>query len=1098
MTTSAGVVARYWSGDIEFLWGGLRTRYLVGNLVYTIEYDGATGALSIATSDGNPASELLNLLTVIRSRTSIYKLNADGSRPAVSQAMWDEGALLIEPVGLFEAGRHTSENPTGDWNRYAADNFYEAYNQYNFPPTAVNGSRGYTRYQHQFWTKNPAGIWIVSSAPPGLRYLGVKGGEQEATASTRENGNLAFFDGHLRQISNFVAAGAYTYEWESALPQPHELEQTNAEDRESDTQGTISGRRIYQAIVAAAKADTNLGNVVDNLTPAQQKGVLVKVGADLSGYGPPPQASPDYEGRRYVNLLTDVEEVCRNRPHVIAASTGTFEDIDRDDFEYTESVERSDGTIDLLRPPVLGRWLYDEHFGTFYNGVEVAPNRVGWVSDTADDALAGSLADQDNAVLWYDAADSDAEILARLHTLPANSEVFYFNGEETIIRRLQNNTYVAAGDIIAHWVWQAVKADARLEDATFSEELDAARGLTPTLGDQFLARVGTARYVLPDSAPERDIDNIRANTQEWGTLAASARYMYAGHGNAAFHRYLLEDNGDTNDALGLAATMESARNTLASPNSRFGAAIDGDYFYFGYRSAQGSHVIRWPIGDEDVARVVAQADADEVISAALLPGPAAIYDLAVRTIAEGEVTGLDAGTYIIVTETTFPARNDLRVFRSVDGGPFTQLQIVAVGSVFRNNAVHAFGITLQVVNRQMIAHFVVPLGADNADVGDGYDIAAYDVFSSVRIADAQLTGLVRGNVAGNPTDIKGLEIAVVDGVEYLFIGGNNVPGLLAYRAYAYFMLGEIVRSAWPSSARATAGVFFVGAHSEVIRWQYAATEPEAPPAPWDEIAQTFLADPGDWYTNEPAALAARTDPAHALWVAYGGTNSTAGGGIENRPWSVFAVAAEQFSSDRGSSWHEDREDNDNAYRFLTPSGEWSPALHLADDSLGFINILSWSDAYRTPTNTYRYAGIIGGFDATNYNEMLVHVRAYGRFNSDGDRERYGIEDAKVLHRVGNVWTEYDSANDDVELQRRSTVKVRLDDVLGLSLAWYGGIDTNDAQSDNIHAITDLPERRMSFNMNFIGQSSNRNRLLAVSFHHFPTIYARCEVSLGVR
>ena len=1209
MTTSAGAVARHWTGDIEFLAGGLRTRFLIGDLVYTVAYDEETGALSVGTSDGEPASDVVNLFTVIRDSTTVFKLNEDGTRPDVTEAMWDSGALLIEPAGLYDTERHTVDASVGQWNRYNVANFYEAYNQYGFSVTAPNGSIGFTTHQHQFWTKNPAGIWRISGPPAGHNYIGDKSGEEAATASAQNNGDLAFFDGHLRVISNLVLDGSFLYEWKRIFPSPYRLEFSQADSRASEVYGEVSGMAIARAIDAHytnqhfwvhqlrldyilnqagddpsfrpiegvggvssiefhnlteaqrdflrslangsiigldgsvltiafsltqddgdlmitgafddfpqltdgdsyilrfeeapsvhddTKLNTNLQNTDDDLTAAQQKIFVNRAGADLSGYGPPPQASIDYEGRRYVNLITDVEEVCRNIPHVASKSTGTFEDIDRDDFEYTESVERSDGSIDLLKPPVLGEWLYDEHFDTFYNGVEIAPGRVGWVSDTADDALAGSLGNQGNVVLWYGGAESDAEILVLLHTLPAGSEVFYFNGRETVIRRLQNNTYVAAGDRIDHLIWGPVKADARLADATFSEELDAARGLTPTLGDQFLARVGTARYVLPDSTPERDIDNIRAGTQEWGTLAATERYMYAGHGNAVFHRYLLADNGDTHDALGLAATMESAKNTLASPNSRFGAAIDGDYFYFGYRSAQGSHVIRWPIGDEDEARVVVQADAEEVISSALLPGPAAIYDIAVKTIAEGEVTGLDAGTYVIVTETTFPARNNLLVFRSVDGGPFTQLKIVAIGSVFRNNAVHAFGITLQVVNKQLLAYFIVPLGSDNADVGDGYDIAVYDVNSVVRVTDAQLTGLVRGNVAGNPTDIKGLEIAAVDGVEYLFIGGNNVPSLLSYRAYAYFTLGEVVRSAWPASARATAGVFFVGAHSEVIRWQYAATEPDAPPMPWDEVAQTFLADPGDWYTNEPAALAARTDASHALWVAYGGTNSTAGGGIENRPWSVFAVAAEQFSNNRGATWHEDREDEDNAYRFLTPDGDWSPALHLADDSLGFINILGWSDAYRTPTNTYRYAGVLGGFDASHYNEMLIHVRAFGRFNSDGERERYGIEDARVLHRVGNVWTQYDSANDDVELQQRSTVKVRLDDVLGLTLAWYGGIDTNDEQSSNVHAITDLPERRISFNMNFIGQSSNRNRLLAVSFHHFPTVYARCEVSIGVR
>ena len=168
-------------------------------------------------------------------------------------------------------------------------------------------------------------------------------------------------------------------------------------------------------------------------------------GGDLSGYGPPPQAVAANEGKQYTNLITAAVFVAVNRPLVTTTAQGTFADIDRDDFEYTESVERADGTIDLLRPPVLGRWLYDEHFEVFYNGVTVGPNRVEWISDTADDALAGSLDNQANSVRFYGHSSSDAEILALLHALPAASEVFYFNPDEGIISPLGQRDVRACG-----------------------------------------------------------------------------------------------------------------------------------------------------------------------------------------------------------------------------------------------------------------------------------------------------------------------------------------------------------------------------------------------------------------------------------------------------------------------------------------------------------------------------------------------------------------------------------------------------------------------------------------------------------------------------
>ena len=138
----------------------------------------------------------------------------------------------------------------------------------------------------------------------------------------------------------------------------------------------------------------------------------------------------------------------------------------------------------------------------------------------------------------------------------------------------------------------------------FSEEIDQVRETPPVLGDEFLARTGSARYAVPELAPARDIDTIRPATVEWGALASTETWMYAGHANTVFHRYLLSDKGVTHNANGLAATMESARQALPIPNARWGLAIDRDHFYMGYRSS-GSSVFRVRIVDEDATRGIA-------------------------------------------------------------------------------------------------------------------------------------------------------------------------------------------------------------------------------------------------------------------------------------------------------------------------------------------------------------------------------------------------------------------------------------------------------------------------------------------------------------
>ena len=1348
-----------------------------GDLVYTVAYDQDTGVLTVTGNTGNGGT--IELVNIIRDRTAIFRPDTDGTRPTVTEAMWTAGAVLIERSGVSQAERHTTETPQGSWARYTATNFYEARDQYGFPANAPNLSRGFTTYHKEFWLKSAAGLWVPSSAPPGHRYLGDFNSENLATAAAIEDDDLAYFAGHVRVLSGFAAAGTYVYGWAALVPLPHELSEDEAQGATSDVFGQVSGRRLAQALstVGTGKADTNLQNILDSLTPAQQKVVVARIGADLSGYGHPPQAGVDYEGRHYTNLITGVESVCVNRPIPVTASTGTFEDIDRDDFEYTESVERSDGTIDLLRPPVLGEWLYDEHFETFYNGVNVGGGRVEWLSDTADDALAGSLANQGNTALFYGPAETDAEILAQLHTLPANSEVFYFNGRMRVIRRLIGNTYVAAGSVVDHYLWEPVKADPRVEDPTFDQELDEVRDTVPIAGDEFLIRTRTERYRGIQRDAARDLTTIRASTQEWGTLGSTPRYMYAGHGNAVFHRYLLANNGRTHDADGLAATMESARQTLGSPNSRFGLAIDGDHFYFGFRSGQGSHIIRWLIGDEDNTRGIAQADADEIIGTALLGTPSAIYDLAVKTVADDEVTGLDAGTYIAVTESDPQERDNVRVFRST-GGAFGLWKTIALGTAIPNTSVHPFGITFQIVRDVLIAYVVIPQGANNADTAAGYNIIALNIDSGLQIADAELTGLVRTTAGGAHTDVKGIEVATVGGEDYLFVGGNDVAGVLAYRTYEYFPEGTVVRGVWsgrpayafgadvyranealngsnrvtssdlsegnvlrnvsgkklrltgakvwvsptvagtfrveatkdltegvvnwehpvvatpPFSGDAasvaaqtgddavavqatlanalevddgeeflvvvhrtdsadahaqalrhgqpgnnvfehdffdgsiefvrgqryttgfyesgvgingsdrayrmelayvllteladqrqalpqggaegtalvkrslsdydvefrsiprvsgiirtgrnlvlartdearnlTAALFpdfaghagqplrvnagetdvdfgvimqaqvegsaLVGNHSEVVLWQYGATEPSAPPLPWNVTDQTYLADLGSWHATEAAALAARAATSDALWVAYGGTDNVSGGGISNRAWSVFAVAAHQYSGDRGATNHPTRQASDNAYRFLRPDGTWSPWLHLADNPYGFLGLLFAIEAYATPSIDSRYSGLPApGFDATHFPEMSIRIRAFGDYTSGDAPDEFGAEDTVILHRRGIDWSEYTNVTNDRETQAESTVKLRLDDVLGASAAWYGGDATNDALSANIHSgVSGQPERRMSFNMNIIVAAADNNRIQGVSFHHFPDNWAKTIVDIGLR
>ena len=185
--------------------------------------------------------------------------------------------------------------------------------------------------------------------------------------------------------------------------------------------------------------------------------------------------------------------------------------------------------------------------------------------------------------------------------------------------------------------------------------------------------------------------------------------------------------------------------------------------------------------------------------------------------------------------------------------------------------------------------------------------------------------------------MRGL-IELVPRIDALTVSGNALSGM----------------------ARAS-GASLIGNHSQLILWQYSANEPLAPPAPYDVDSDTFASGYGAWNLSEAAALALRTDVSHPLWVAYGGTDNIAPDSIGNREWScVFAVAAQQYSADRGGSWHYPIEDDDNTYRYLKPDGTWSPAIALGDDPFGYIELVSDVDAFSDHDNSNRYHAVSPG------------------------------------------------------------------------------------------------------------------------------------------
>ena len=129
--------------------------------------------------------------------------------------------------------------------------------------------------------------------------------------------------------------------------------------------------------------------------------------------------------------------------------------------------------------------------------------------------------------------------------------------------------------------------------------------------------------------------------------------------------------------------------------------------------------------------------------------------------------------------------------------------------------------------------------------------------------------------------------------------------------------------------------------------------------------------------------------------------------------------------------------------------------------------------------------------------MRITVTAFGNYDSDGNPGNIGIIGEEVITRKRDIWSDF---NQEFEryLRNRGTLKLRLDDILGLHVGEYGGGEVNDDLNNNVHDASDLPERRMSMNMNINVDTNNQNTIVGFSFFNFPTIFAKCLVTVGVR
>ena len=335
------------------------------------------------------------------------------------------------------------------------------------------------------------------------------------------------------------------------------------------------------------------------------------------------------------------------------------------------------------------------------------------------------------------------------------------------------------------WEWsehRRPRAYERLQDA-FENELDGVREATAASGDEFIMRAGSSRHINPARAAGRDVGNLR--TAHAGSLSATERWLYAGHGNTGFTRYLVSDNGATRNQGGLAESMENARQSTAVPNSRFGHAIDGNRFYLGFRDGANTSIASWEFDDEEVAQVYPAPTNDLVV---LSVPNSHVEELDVITIREGDTDDeVDPGIYMALCFGTGSIQSII-AYRSINGGAFAQWGSFDLGSVLNVGEIIR-SVAWQILNEQLLLYVGLP------QVGDVNHIVVINTGLNSRIDSARIDI--------DEAILQGLAVGAVNEDEYLYVSKSNAETEIdAYRAYRYVAEGDLVRVDWPITAQA--------------------------------------------------------------------------------------------------------------------------------------------------------------------------------------------------------------------------------------------------------------------------------------------------------
>ena len=248
---------------LEFLFNngrGVRTDQIAGANIESVIEDEISGIVRVTgvLADGTPVTHQLDGSLLINAAPD------QSPQPVAHTASFTSRRLWWDGVTLKRVARTPGHGVVVSWPEYADANYRGA--SHYVPDNFVVGQHYYNLDAHNFVYRilQNGVARNIGGTPAGFR--GPVRDQAAAERLVSGNGQLFEWSETVYRSSGYVAEANEVFFWESVFGEPNELDQDESENATSDVQGTISGRRLAQAVAAFSPFTDVEKDILDDLS----------------------------------------------------------------------------------------------------------------------------------------------------------------------------------------------------------------------------------------------------------------------------------------------------------------------------------------------------------------------------------------------------------------------------------------------------------------------------------------------------------------------------------------------------------------------------------------------------------------------------------------------------------------------------------------------------------------------------------------------------------------------------------------------------------------------------------------------------------------